>query len=172
MRTIVLCLLPLVTFSSNWAQESSIGKTSRPLNSLSLNFLGDASLISVSYERQYILKENFLLTTKLSMGYNSEVRFCLFGSCSGAGDRFFTLPHHITGNWGKGKHFLEFGLGGAYVVGNTNYHYVAYPLIGYRILPFEKDKINFRIYSAYPFNGNDILDYYFSMIGLSFGVSF
>lgn len=166
-------LLFLFMFSDTlWAQGSDTAVPTRPLNSLSINFLGDASLISFAYERQYILKENFLLTSKLGVGYNSEVSFCIFGSCNGAENKYVTIPHHITGNWGKGRHFLEFGFGGTYVAGNTNYPYVAYPLLGYRILPLKKDKMNFRIYSSYPFNGNDILDYYFAIIGLSFGVSF
>ena len=169
-RTIFLCLL-MASGTLLSQGLDAVGPT-RPLNSMSLNFLGDASLISVAYERQYILKENFLLTTKLGLGYNSEVSFCLFGSCSRSEYKYVTFPHHITGNWGKGKHFLEFGLGGTYVAGNTNYPYVVYPLLGYRILPLEKDKLNFRIYHSYPFSGNDILDYYFAIIGLSVGVSF
>ena len=45
----------------------------RPMNSFNLN-LGDASGISLSYERLFKIGENFLLAGRIGLGFNEEYR--------------------------------------------------------------------------------------------------
>jgi len=93
------------------------------------------------------------------------------GSCPPP-DKYLTLPHHITGNLGRGKHFLEFELGGTIIYGNTNQNYLIYPIFGYRLHPLNSNKVNFRLFGNIPFSGLNTEDILFSPFGLSLGISF
>jgi len=104
----MLCSVLIVLFTIVNAQNLEVQHIDRPKNNISLNLLGDASIISVNYERIFVINSSFFVTGKVGFGYNKEFLFCLFGSCN-TPDRFFTIPHHITGNLGKGRHFFEFG---------------------------------------------------------------
>ena len=97
-----------------FAQNQEEIVDARPLNSINLNLLGDASLISINYERQFLVSPAFILSSKLGLGYNFE--FIIFGNP----EHYLTIPHHITGNIGKGRHFFEFGLGGTII--NIQFH--------------------------------------------------
>ena len=106
------------------------------------------------------------LTGQIGFGYNEQ--FLIWG---GPPEKFRTIPHHITGNWGKRKHFFEFGLSGAIISGNTNNHYLLGPIVGYRLQPLKTNKVNFRIYASPPL----IIDYnteIMSFAGLSVGICF
>lgn len=143
----------------------------RPLNSIQLNLLGDASLISINYDKQFLISQTFILSSKFGLGYNEEFQLCIFGPCSSP-EKYLTIPHHITGNIGKRKHFFEFGLGGTIISGNTNQNYFLYPIVGYRILPLNSNKVNFRVFGQIPFTGLEIEDILFIPFGLSIGISF
>ena len=139
------------------AQEKSISQIEknksiedRPLNNISLNLLGDASRISFNYEKQYLVGKSNILSTKVGLGYNQE--FCISfgaGSCSPVED-YLTIPHHFTANIGKRRSFFEFGLGGTILSGKTTWPYVLYGILGYRFLPLQLNKFNFRIYFQPP----------------------
>ncbi|MBT34180.1 MAG: hypothetical protein CMO01_31335 [Thalassobius sp.] len=176
MRMLILVALQLTVSVALFAQDDDELIDERPLNSISLNLLGDASLISINYERQFIINPSFILSSKLGAGFNKEfqLNLCFSGSCPNppSPDTFFTIPHHITGNIGKERHFFEFGLGGTNIVGNTSQPYLFYPIIGYRLLPEEADNINFRIFLQIPFSGLDTDKIVFSPLGLNFGISF
>lgn len=167
MRKIILLLIGRLLFAQN--QEDNI--ITRPLNNISLNLLGDASLISINYERQILVSPTFIISNKLGFGYNEEFNLCIFGGC-GPPERYLTIPHHITGNIGKGRHFFEFGLGGTIVNGNTTQPYLVYPIVGYRHLPLEPKKISFRIFAQIPFSGRITDDILFIPAGLNLGISF
>jgi hypothetical protein len=145
--------------------------SSRPLNSIYINLLGDASLLSMNYERNFLISNSFLISGKLGLGYNEEFQLCIFGPCSPP-DNYITIPHHITGNVGKGRHFLEFGLGGTLINGNTSQTYLLYPIIGYKLLPLKPNKLNFRIFGQIPFSGLVTEDILFIPVGISIGISF
>jgi hypothetical protein len=149
-----------------FAQKSEEIIETRPLNSFNINLLGDASLISFNFERQYLISSTFILTSKIGLGYNKE--FLIFGSNQ---EHYLTIPHHITGNIGKGKHFFEFGLGGTIISGNTTQPYLLYPIVGYRILPLKSNEINFRIFGQIPFFETHAT-IPFIPLGLSLGISF
>lgn len=84
---------------------------SRPLNSVYLNFFGDASFISLNYERQFLVSKTFIISSKVGLGYNEEFQFLCFPLCL-SNEKYLTVPHHITANLGKERHFFEFGFGG------------------------------------------------------------
>lgn len=167
MRKIILMTILLTTGNILFAQKNEEIIETRPLNSFNINLLGDASLISFNFEKQYLISSTFILTSKLGLGYNEE--FLLFGHNP---EHYLTIPHHITANIGKGKHFFEFGLGGTIICGNTNQPYLLYPIVGYRILPLKSNKINFRIFGQIPFSGLETDDIIFVPFGLNLGISF
>ncbi len=172
IRKIVLLIILLLTGRVLFAQNQEGIIKARPINNINLNLLGDASIISVNYERQIIVSSIFILSSKLGLGYNEEFQICIWGPCSTPSEKYLTIPHHITGNIGKGKHFFEFGLGGTIINGNTTQPYLLYPIFGYRILPLNSNKLNFRIFGQIPFSGTETEDILFIPFGLSLGVSF
>lgn len=172
MRKVILVLILLNTDIILFAQNQKELVNTRPLNSISLNLLGDASIISLNYERQFLVSPTFILSSKLGFGYNEEFQLCISGPCSSAPEMYLTVPHHITVNIGKGRHFFEFGLGGTIINGNTTQPYLLYPIVGYRILPLRSNKINIRIFGLLPFSGLETDDILFIPFGLSIGESF
>lgn len=172
MRKLILTFILLSASIVLFAQNPIEPVDSRPLNSIYINLLGDASLISINYERLYLVSPTSILSSKLGLGYNEKFQLCLYGPCSPP-DKYLTIPHHITGNLGKGRHFFEFGLGGTIMIGNTNHPYLLYPIVGYRILSLRSDKMNFRVFVQFPFSGKlDTHNILFIPFGLSFGISF
>ncbi|MEZ4826274.1 MAG: hypothetical protein R3C61_08265 [Bacteroidia bacterium] len=171
MRKILFVTVQLFVSTILLAQnEDGNQLPQRPLNSISLNMLGDASAFSIQYERLFTVTSNLFLSGKLGLGYNEEFIFCFFSPCTP--EKYLTLPHHITGNIGSGRNFFEFGFGGTILYGNTTEPYFFYPMAGYRLIPLSKNKLNFRILLQVPvtgFNGHDIL---FSPIDLSLGFCF
>jgi hypothetical protein len=134
--------------------------------------LGDASLFSINYERQFLVSSTIILSSKFGLGYNEEFKLCIIGPCSSSPEKYLTIPHHITGNFGKGKYFFEFGLGGTIINGNTNQPYLLYPIVGFRTLPLMSNKFNFRIFGQIPFSGLETEDIIFIPFGVSLGISF
>ncbi len=170
-KILLLTAILLIAKTSLFAQTQEEIIAPRPLNSINLNLLGNASLISIDYERQFIIRPTLILSGKLGIGYNEEFMLCIYGECPSP-DTYLTIPHHVTGNIGKGKHFFEFGIGGAIINGNTTRPYLLYPIIGYRFLPLKSKKINFRIFGQIPLSGFDVGGVIFSPIGLNLGISF
>jgi hypothetical protein len=168
MRKFCLFLILFNLFNCLSAQQRD-ENVQRPLNSINLNLLGDASIISINYDRMHVISPTFLLSTKIGMGYNEEFQLCIFGPCP-APYSYFTLPHHVTANFGRKKHFFEIGLGATVVSGITDVPYSVYPLAGYRFMPLNSGNLNFRLYGLVPIREPD--DYLVSPIGLSVGMSF
>ena len=175
-------------YNKSKAQKKSISKIenikdsfNRPLKSIGLNFLGDASIISINHEKLYLVGKSNILSTKLGLGYNQE--FCISfysGQCSPIED-YLTIPHHFTANIGKKRSFFEFGLGGTMISGKTNWPggpYILYVIIGYRFLPLLSNKFNFRIYCQPPIpigkvdNDFSLPDFIYIPLGLNIGISF
>lgn len=147
-------------------ESSSIKRSNK---SVYINILGDASVFSFNYE-SFIFSngENFHLTAKGGVGFNSEFEFCFFGSC-GEPDKFLTIPHHITGLFGNDYQFFEIGLGGTLIPDN-NKSYISYPIIGFRSQSLVSNGFNFRLYAQFPFQRN--LGILFIPVGLSIGYNF
>lgn len=163
--TITLFLISTRLFS----QGTDDVTARRPVNSVYLNVLGDASMLSVNYERLFFNKPAFLLTGKIGTGFYREIPIWENQSTP---PTYFTIPHHITGNIGKRQHLFEFGLGGTFLTGSADNIYILYPILGYRLLPFKSKKANFRIYAQIPFAGVNWETFWFVPIGVSFGTIF
>lgn len=177
MRHFLLSLILTSTLLLN-AQEPTDSMFLRPKNNVNLEVLGSASLVSLNFDRLFVVNPNLMLSGKIGVGFNQSQTFC-FGDC----DKkigLLTVPHHLTINIGKKHHFLELGVGGTLF---TGYHlaqqYVLYPLIGYRGTPLKSGKGNFRIFALIPFsskNNNSLLflnkdNVLILPFGLSFGLS-
>lgn len=169
MKKITITLIYIVFGGVVFAQRNTDTIPERPINGISLSLLGDASIISFHYERLFLIRNNFFITGKLGLGYIEEFQLCLFGSCS-TPEKYLTIPHHITGNIGRGKNFFEFGLGGTIINGNTSQHYLLYPIVGYRLQPKRSNKFNLRIFAEFPVSR--VEDILFVPFGLSMGIYF
>jgi hypothetical protein len=134
--------------------------------------LGDASILSLNYEKLFLVSSTFILSCKLGLGFNEEFRISFSGLNSSPPKRYLTIPHHVTGNIGKGRHFLEFGFGGTIISSNATPHYWFYPIVGYRYLPLKSGKINVRVFGQIPFSELYGENIFFMPFGLSLGISF
>jgi hypothetical protein len=172
MKRIILAIVFAMSGIILFAQNKTDTTDRRPKNNINLNILGDASIISINYERLFFITPCFFLTGKLGIGYNEEFKLNIFGPSSPP-KQYFAIPHHITGNFGKGRNFLEFGLGGTIIDGNTKQNYLLYPIFGYRLQPLKSNRVNFRIFGSIPFTGlKNTEDILFIPFGLSLGISF
>lgn len=171
MIKIFIAVLFLSTCSILRAQEPEKLIETRPLNGFNINIFGDGSFVSVSYEKQLPLTHSFIVSAKTGIGYNQEFNYCAPGPCTPS-RKIFTIPLHLTGNFGKEKHFFEFGLGATIFIGNTFRPFLFYPILGYRFLPLTSGRFNCRVFAHMPFSGFDSIDFFFMPIGFSFGTNF
>ena len=165
-----LMIILIITFVTTlmWAQVIMQEKEARPFNNINVNLLGNASIISINYERLFQVHPKILIAGNIGFGYNLE--FTLFDDHP---ESFTTIPMHVTGNYGKMKNMLEFGVG--YTIINDKKEYwknATYAIIGYRIQPFESGKTNFRVFVMPPISDMDATSILFIPIGLSFGHCF
>lgn len=164
--TTILTLSGLCVF----AQPAADLSETRPRNDVSVNLMGDASILSINYERLLVVLPNFLLAGKFGLGFNKEdlFSFCLSATCESSPIKtYVTLPHHLTANMGGKKKFMEFGLGGTIYGGG----YVFYGTGGFRIQPLESEKVVFRIFLQRLIFQTSSSDIIFSPFGLSLGVA-
>ena len=120
----------------------------RPLNNINYN-IGEGSLNSINYERLYFINRGYFLAFQLGIGNNEEWQD---DTNLSSPIKYTTIPHHITGNLGKGRNFFEFGLSGLIVTGNLDQHYLLGPILGYRLQSLKFKRVNFRIYVNFPIN--------------------
>jgi hypothetical protein len=175
----VTLLLTIILLNTNvvlFAQSPIEPVGPRPLKSIYTTLAGDATIISINYDKIFPISQILRISGKIGSGYNEEFRLCIWGGCNSPQSKYLTIPHHITGNIGKGRHLFEFGLGGTVIIGSTTQPYFIYPIVGYRILPLRSNKITFRIFGQLPFPRTDGIfladDIIFMPVGLSLGVSF
>lgn len=155
------------------SQESNIDSIpARPMNSFNIT-LGDASGLSVGYERLFKIGENFFLAGKIGLGLNKEFRICIFSlDCQKPAEKYISVPASLTINYGENKSFLEVGIGGSKLHGNIDQHYWIYPIIAYRAQPLIPGRFNFRVFAAFPFSGYENGEILFLPFGISTGVVF
>ena len=159
----------MLAFSKNI--KGQFGEDRNVVKGINVNLLGNASIASISYERNYIVKEKLTVAGSLGLGFNTEYRFC-FGGCSSPSNKYLTIPHFITGNLGKKKEFFEFGVGGTFLFGKGDIQYLPFPIIGYRLQSLQHNNSYFRFMLSVPFYGWGKTEVFFSPVGISMGKSF
>lgn len=107
MKRMGLIVIGLLYWNFLLAQNIKDTTQTRPIHCFSLNLLGDASAVSINYEKLYLINSIFFVAGKIGVGYNEEFQLNIFGPPSTPPEKFLTIPHHITCNIGKGNHFLE-----------------------------------------------------------------
>lgn len=171
MKKSLLILLFIIIAGGAKAQEGEQEQKPRSDFVISGNFSSGASLMSLGFEKLFFLKPNFALAAKVGFGYNQE--FTIFSTSTAPTD-YFILPHHLTCNFGSKRSFLEFGVGGSWVNGDSHNYYLVFPILGYRYHPFKNPGFSFRVWAYFPFGQKFITDYnevMFVPIGLSFGIA-
>ncbi len=169
-KTIVFVLI-MVVCTHTYSQKNETDYSSRPKNNINIGLLGNASIYALNYERLFSSKPYTFFASEIGVGYNEEFIIC-FGSGSCNPDKYLTIPHQISVSIGKNKSFLEFGFGGAAIIGSTKQYYLLYPMLGYRYQPLKSKKLNFRIYGSIPFSEWDTVDILYIPIGISLGICF
>ncbi len=160
----VFLLILIVTSQQAMPQESE-ALVKRPANNISLHLLGDGAIIAVYYERLFQISPSLIIAGSVGTGFAPEI--VIIGE--GDGPDYLALSH-LTACLGKSKHSFEIGLGVTFVSGSTEPHTFFYPVAGYRLQPFKKEKVNFRAFASLPFNGTN--DWPFSPVGVSVGIVF
>lgn len=170
INRIILVFLLLISAAAASGQESGRSVSGRPVNSINLNLLGRGSNFAVSYERIISVKSYLFITADLGAGYGKEVQLVIDSTYANVKPRYLTLPHHITINIGKGRSFLEIGLGGTAAIGNVFPHYLFYPVAGYRFQPFTSGNMKVRLFVNYvPGSHEDYRNVFFIPFGLCLG---
>lgn len=171
MKRVILIFLVSLVLTGSYAQEAEPADESRPEFNISLNFGGDASIMSLGFEKLFFLESGPVLAGKIGFGFNQE--FQLFSSEDPI--NFFSLPHSFTVNLGNGKRsYGEIGIGGSWLTDYKVHYYFIYPMIGFRYHPFKNPGFSFRAWAFWPFgqmNKVEETDAWISPLGLSFGVA-
>lgn len=181
---LVILLQSVYAFSQNFVPGQKISRKhivmsraanqeveDRPINNAFINILGDGSIASLNYERLFLINpERSFITAGLGIGANSLVT--IHANDGATPNNFPVVPHHITGNIGKGRHFLEFGLGGAILGNQTGQHYLSYLVLGYRLQPLNSNRVSARIFGSYPLQRLERFDIIYIPAGISVGWAF
>ncbi|MES2678788.1 MAG: hypothetical protein V4635_02840 [Bacteroidota bacterium] len=178
----------LVCFSQNLASEKKIvmyadsgsaggepDLDDRPKNNIFLNISGDASVVSLNYERLFFINpEHFFIAAGVGGGANLFVKIHADnkGNTDYSYEPYLITPHHLTFNVGRGRSFLELGAGGAMLFGPNPQPYFPYVMAGYRVQPWKTNRVLFRIYGCYPLESLDKFEILYVPVGLSLGWSF
>lgn len=146
------------------ARNTPIAKTitKRPTNSFYLSISGEGSFVSANYEKLLLLNSTSFITGRIGVGYAGN----MLSENNSPHENYLTIPHHITANIGKKKHFFEFGLSGTFITENIEKRYFMGPLLGYRFQPLNSNKLNFRVFGSLPFTA-----YYAEILYIPIGAS-
>jgi|WetSurMetagenome_2_1015567.scaffolds.fasta_scaffold90959_2 hypothetical protein len=171
MKRIILLLVFINLVMDISAQDAERLPDPDPMNSINVDLLGNATLIGISYERIIKTSKNSFLAGKLGVGYGKELLLDYYDTLVTKFPVYLSLPHQVTFNIGKKRHFIEAGIGGTITIGDVSPHYVPYITVGYRLQPLYAGNIKFRIYGNFlPFNTKNFRNIYFVPFGLSLGL--
>lgn len=142
-------------------------------NNFLINFLADASMINVKYERSMMPFNFGFFSTGIGAGIGVSGQSNSLSTESIAEKYFFvTVPHHFTANFGGNKHFFEAGVGATAFIGSPHLDYLPYPTIGYRFQNSGSNQSVFRFFVQTPIGGNPGPDVFFIPFGFSIGTAF
>lgn len=172
MRTPVLILrLSVVCLILSFPSEGKDPGT-RPLNTIALNLYGDASVLSIRYERLFPVSNWIFITGNTGIGFDEPTLGYTMGYNTPPDQYMVTFPHQVTCNIGGGRHFFEFGLGGSFLFQESDTQYFLYPVAGYRMQPLRSDRLNIRLFGVVPFSGTGDEKMIINPVGVSIGFCF
>jgi hypothetical protein len=159
------------------AQENYPVPTSanRPLNGFVVNLLGNGSNVSLNYERLFRINDYVFLSGSLGAGFGRQLsnRDPVQDTITTVRQGYLAIPAMITFNGGKGRHFVEAGIGSTAAIGNVYPHLLYFLTAGYRLQPLRSGNLSLRIYGNLLLNNNeDFRNLYFVPFGASIGVAF
>ena len=169
IKYVLLTFLLVFSTAESFSQDTSTEQKQRSDFIISANIGGDASLLSLSFDKLFFLKPALALSSKVGFGFNQD-----FQLYSEPPSNYFILPHHLTCLWGRRKSFLDFGVGAAWITNNREHYYPVFPILGYRYHPLKNPGFSFRVWLYYPFGQKNYLDWDVIMLvpyGLSFGIA-
>ena len=173
--TIIGFIFSIGIFAQDIVQENT---QDLPKNGINLSAYGGFSYGAINYERFIYLESNMYLSTELGIGYGLEAPNILWASGKPLMD-FITIPHHITANIGKGKHYFEFGIEGTilYTLNTNNYEngfhsYTVAPMIGYRFMPLKSNKLYFKLEGSWPIHELKTGTPFYAPYGIGVGLNF
>lgn len=156
------------------------------MQSIYLNLAGgDASAVSLNYDRLFTAAPWLLISGKLGAGWAADSRI-FQADLAGTPAHYLTLPHHATILLGKKARYYELGLGGTGMIllsgelepgeapEYTEFYYFFYPLIGCRLQSIGRQSFFIRVFAALPLNGivPRETELFFQPVGVSTGFSF
>jgi hypothetical protein len=145
----------------------------RPMNNVNLNLLGQASNVSVTYERLITVNEYVFISAAAGAGYGRELQLGVDSSNLNGPPRYLTFPHHLSVNIGKSRTFLEIGAGGTFIAGDVYPHYLLYPIAGFRFQPLSGGNMKVRVFGNFFLGNHDnFRNVFFTPFGLSLGYCF
>ena len=148
---------------------------SRPLNGIVVDFLGNGSNVSLSYERLFRINDYVFLSGSLGAGFGRQLsdRDPAQDTIKMVRQGYLTIPALITFNGGKGRHFAEAGIGSTATIGDVYPHLLYFLTAGYRLQPLRSGNLSIRIFGNWLFNNNtDFRNLYFVPFGASLGIVF
>jgi hypothetical protein len=159
--TLAMLGLLISAFSSQPHQASLLKPrlndsiTALPDNNLLVSVGANGCVVSLTYERLFRTEKDFFITAGIGLGYTEEYFLKTRNFISTALPKpypyeYLVVPHYITGNIGKHRHYFEFGLGGTSGTPITQ-PYMLYPVLGYRFMPGKPARVNFRATVSLPF---------------------
>lgn len=168
-------------FTGYCQQKESEFNVVRPSNLVSINYLGDLSLLSANYERLFGHSEVFFMSFKIGLGYNRQKE--IWDNIPGMEHPYYlTIPHHFTFNLGKNKGYFEIGLAGTAFNGDSpdwssgEQKYTISPLLGYRFLTNKPHGVGFRFYFYLPLTKEmevqHDMEVQYYLIGINIGYAF
>jgi hypothetical protein len=174
MRKLILICLILACGIKAAAQPGIGLQTERLMNNVSVNLLGDGSNVALYYERWIRITDFFFVTAKLGGGYGKKLTLeNTVDTILPSPPLYYTIPANFTFNAGKGRHFVEAGMGSTITIGDVNPHFLYYFTGGYRLQPLKRGNMSLRVFGNYLFNKQkEFRNLYFVPFGISFGIAF
>lgn len=123
---IVLMAGMLLPAGSLYAGNTSMHVFYRPSHVISAHLFGDASLISLQYEQVFAHQDMSFFTAGAGFGYQEEF-FLNNIFTKDPPDKYLSIPHHLSFNYGGSNKFLELGIGGTLMSGNTSQNFFCLP---------------------------------------------
>jgi hypothetical protein len=181
MKNILLCTVIILCVFISPLQAQAPDSLSHILhnrkNGVMVGFLGNAPLFSLNFHRQLLQFKNqqgqYTGFMEVAVGIGLEPDIAFFG---GTTKWYPTLPHSLTFNFGKNKHYLEIGYGGMLenkrLISYNNY--LITPIIGWRYKASKGFMFRFH-FSPWLHTTNEGIDNVTKMIpmgGISLGKNF